>query len=613
MTWQFNPYAVPLLASALPLVVIKVVAWRQRPHLAVQLFLGLEGAALCLVLAYALELLSADLESMLIWLRFEYLFHSGLVFWPLFALVYSGYETSVTRWRVLGLLIVPAIIVTLVWTNGAHGLIWATTGVQRVGTIALFDRSYGAALWVWLVYLAGMVVAGHFILIRKALRSPGHFRGQATWLALALSLPPIGMVMTVTRLMPVPLLDAVPYSVALACIPLAVALFRYHLFDLIPAAYEQVIESMDDAVIVCDSRDRIVQTNSAAARLTGHTPAQLQGIAVEAVLAGMADFQPEPRAWSAGGPHKLVTVGASANARQLDLNVSPLRDRQGLVTGRVFVLRDITDRMRVERQALDLAVERERVRVLRTFIHDASHDFRTPISIILTSAYLVDKLGASACERLESISQSTPAPEVLDEGLLDIGSRISRMREKAQHSHTSAMRLKKLVESMLEVTQLEDCSQFEFAPHDLNALAGDSLQAYQGEAAGKQLRLTFEPGSLPRRVRVDAYKLTRAVQALVDNAIQYTPTGGVVCVTTYSRADEVVIEVRDTGIGISEADLARIFERFYRVDAARSDATGGAGLGLSIAQRIVQAHGGRIDVESVMGEGATFRIALPAG
>lgn len=100
---------------------------------------------------------------------------------------------------------------------------------------------------------------------------------------------------------------------------------------------------------------------------------------------------------------------------------------------------------------------------------------------------------------------------------------------------------------------------------------------------------------------------------LVENALHYTPAQGTVTVRTFSNADSVVIEVRDTGIGIDETDLKHVFEHFYRADKARATDTGGTGLGLAIVKKIIDIHNGRIEIESKMGEGSVFRVRLPLG
>jgi two-component system, OmpR family, phosphate regulon sensor histidine kinase PhoR len=118
------------------------------------------------------------------------------------------------------------------------------------------------------------------------------------------------------------------------------------------------------------------------------------------------------------------------------------------------------------------------------------------------------------------------------------------------------------------------------------------------------------PDGLPP-VRGDNAQLSEVLQNLLDNAVQYTPQHGRVEVTATVNGSSVAITVADSGIGIPEADLERIFERFYRVDAARSREAGGTGLGLSIARHIVEAHGGRIWVESAVGQGSKFHFSVP--
>ena len=113
-------------------------------------------------------------------------------------------------------------------------------------------------------------------------------------------------------------------------------------------------------------------------------------------------------------------------------------------------------------------------------------------------------------------------------------------------------------------------------------------------------------------MRADGAQLGEVLQNLLDNATQYTPPGGQIDVTATSNADGVTFTVADTGIGIPESDLERIFERFYRVDAARSREAGGTGLGLAIARHIVDAHGGRIWVESAVGQGSRFHFRIAA-
>ena len=152
----------------------------------------------------------------------------------------------------------------------------------------------------------------------------------------------------------------------------------------------------------------------------------------------------------------------------------------------------------------------------------------------------------------------------------------------------------------------------EVRPIRVEALVNGCLETARFKAASKGLRVNvdFAPGIPP--VRGDGAQLGEVLQNLLDNALQYTPEGGQIDVSATFDGDGVTLTVADTGIGIPESDLERIFERFYRVDAARSRAAGGTGLGLAIARHIVDAHGGKIWVESAVGQGSRFHFRVAA-
>ena len=145
----------------------------------------------------------------------------------------------------------------------------------------------------------------------------------------------------------------------------------------------------------------------------------------------------------------------------------------------------------------------------------------------------------------------------------------------------------------------------------LEVLVDDAVDQLRPAAAAAGINLQVHPGAAGALVACDQRQVVSAIANLIDNAVKYSEPGSPVTVSTALRWRRVEIEVRDAGIGIPSRDLERIFERFYRVDHARSRATGGTGLGLSIVRHVARAHGGDITVESVEGQGSTFRFLLP--
>ena len=218
------------------------------------------------------------------------------------------------------------------------------------------------------------------------------------------------------------------------------------------------------------------------------------------------------------------------------------------------------------------------------FVQNASHELKTPLA---TMKILLENL----------IYQPDMPPELRAEFMQDMNHEIDR--------------LSGIITDLLTLTQMDSQNDaLKLEKLDLSVLCEETVHALQPAADKGRLTLTAE---LAPAVTItgDASKLGQVVYNLIDNAVKYTPEGGAVTVTLTADSREAALTVRDTGIGIPKEDLSHIFDRFYRVDKARSRATGGTGLGLSIVRQMVQLHGGEITVTSESGEGSAFTVTLP--
>jgi signal transduction histidine kinase len=220
-----------------------------------------------------------------------------------------------------------------------------------------------------------------------------------------------------------------------------------------------------------------------------------------------------------------------------------------------------------------LAFERQ-----RTFVADASHELRTPLSVIRANA--------------EFIQQAQPASD------------------EAAEIMGETDRLTALVDTMLALAQGDTDGEPVRDPLDLGAVVDGSAEALRPLAAERDI--TLDVSAAPDlTVTGNREQLRQLVVILLDNALRYTPAGGRVDVDVARLDGSAVLAVSDTGIGIEQSALDRVFERFYRADEARNRASGGAGLGLAIARKLVADHGGRITAQSARGEGSTFTVTLP--
>ncbi len=260
----------------------------------------------------------------------------------------------------------------------------------------------------------------------------------------------------------------------------------------------------------------------------------------------------------------------------------PVKDEQGQVQQVVLTHQDITERKQVEEQQIELARTHARADLLNELLNTLSHDLKTPLSIINTSLYLLEK---------------TTDPDYHTQ-------KLDTIREQSQ-------RLNQMIQNILTVSYLESAFESTMKVLDLNVIAVQIGEEFSVIAENRSITFIFDLDNTLPPVQGNEIEFRRVLVNLIENALYYTPAGGSITLQTFSKSNEVGVEVRDTGIGIETSDLSHIFDHFYRADKARATNHGGTGLGLAIVKKIIERHRGRIEIESIPGQGSSFRIWLP--
>jgi two-component system phosphate regulon sensor histidine kinase PhoR len=336
-----------------------------------------------------------------------------------------------------------------------------------------------------------------------------------------------------------------------------------------------VLASMVEGVIAVDSQERVIRMNDACAQLLGVDAEKSQGRSLQEVVRNR-DLQ-QLVAGVLGGqePAGAEIAVHQPGPRSLEAHGTVLRDAGGHGIGVLVVLHDVTRVRKLES-------------VRRDFVANVSHELRTPITSIqgFVETLLDGALDNPKDARrfLEIIAAQTDRLGAIIEDLLML-SRIEQEHEKAEIALEQG-RLEPIVRSAVGVCQCK--------------------------ADEKQIRLDVRCDA-DLQALINPTLMEQALVNLIDNAIKYSTEGQVIQIEVERLDNEIQFRVRDSGCGIAREHLSRIFERFYRVDKARSRKLGGTGLGLAIVKHIAQSHGGQATVESTVGQGSTFTLHLPAG
>ena len=332
---------------------------------------------------------------------------------------------------------------------------------------------------------------------------------------------------------------------------------------------QTIFSAMHDALLVVDSNRHLILVNETFRRLFA-LPEISEGAPLREIVRDATLDRVINDALDRGGP---VRIELTLDGSKIELDAVATRNNAGEITGALVLFHDITELKKIDQ-------------VRRDFVANVSHELRTPLSIL--RGYIETLLDSPETSRAEL-------------------SRILKVMER--HSK----RLDLLVDDLLTLAQLESGNpNLQLGDIAVSSFFRELIRDWEKKLATKQLNAVVDlPSDLPA-IRADRTRLQEALYNLLDNAVKYSCEHGEIRLIARQRDQEIVLSVSDDGVGIAEDELPRIFERFYRVDKARShDSVRGTGLGLAIVKHIAQLHGGRVEAESELENGTTIRVVLP--
>ncbi|MDQ4094962.1 MAG: ATP-binding protein [Actinomycetota bacterium] len=330
--------------------------------------------------------------------------------------------------------------------------------------------------------------------------------------------------------------------------------------DAFDSGTAQILERMGEGVLLLDAEMTPVFSNSVARAMLGFQrttlPERLPSEEIVVVAREALEAQ------------EIEEVLHMWFPRPIDLRVRATKLEEG--SGVLVVLQDVTQELLTQR-------------VRREFVAHASHELKSPVAGLQTLA------------------------EAIQQAVEDDPTMVAHFSKRIAHE---ADRLGRLVRDLLDLSRLEDPTTIAQEPADLSALARNEVEAVRSDAETKGVTLE-EMIVSDIWLRGDGHQLSLLVRNLLENAIRYTPAGGRVSLEVFRRGREAFVRVSDDGIGIPREAHARVFERFYRVDRARSRDMGGTGLGLAIVKHVAEIHGGSVTLSSDLGEGSIFTARFP--
>lgn len=528
------------------------------------------------IVGNAFEVLSPEYDIKVFGLTISYLAIPILpALWSIGVLRFITLGTNPPKRFVLLIMIVPFVTVFLMATNTFHHLMYINFSLFQYGQFLVLKYQQGAWFWIHIFYSYALIAITSIYVILIQRNNENLLTKQKIYLVLS-ALPPA--IFSLIHVLEITSINYTSSSFAIAVIVLGIAIYKHGLLEIIPAARDRIIESMEDCVLVLDKMDRVIDQNPAAINLLKSSNVYGKKL---------RDAFPQIRALKRlTGDHNLLNNEIEIEGRTFEIISSPITDKKGKDIGSVYTFRDVTTRKKSEEAIKKSQLElMELNKIKDKFFSIISHDLKNPFQSLL---------GYSQMLKEEFDTYTVEEKKEIIEGILNIS-------KKTQQLLDNLLNWARLQTNRIKIYEEEI---------NLERLIDQILDTLYVQASLKKVKLICDV-SLDIKLKTDFDILSVILRNLISNAIKFSYLGGTVRVLAIDKNDRIEISVIDSGVGMSPEMVDGLFDLKNLVSEKGTKGEKGTGLGLILCKEFVEKIQGSIWVSSTEGKGSTFIFSLP--